>query len=110
MGVRRKLGFGSDMEARVARARREMDGAVEVPCAWGYCVHWVYNGRIVGGAGPVLCPCDHLPGWRSNRVQGQAKPRVRAKAAGPRRDRIERSIRRHELPSWLHLFADEAAR
>lgn len=80
-----------------ARAAR----AVQVPCAWGNCRHDVdpVNGTILGSVGPVGCPCDNLPGWRSARVAGQARPAVPAKPRGRHGSRIQRSRLRHTLPT-----------
>lgn len=90
-----------------ADERRREAETVSVLCAWGNCVYFVYRGRIDGGFGPIACPCDHLPGWRSDRVQGQAKPRVPALNRGRNGSRNARSARRHRLPAYLlRLGAD----
>lgn len=84
-----------------ARAKRE----IQVSCAWGNCTHMVdpLDGKIVSGIGPMLCPCDHLPGWSSPRVQGQAKPAVPVKVGGRHGSRVQRSRRRHALPDYSDL-------
>ena len=96
---------GPEMEQAMSEARAQLERCVRVPCAWNLCVHEVdpLDNKIIGGMGPVMCPCDHLKGWRSPYVAGQAKPRVPAKTGGRNGSRVQRSRRRHVLPDYSSL-------
>lgn len=104
------------VEARMTPAQRAasaaweaaLERAVPVLCLWGNCTHEVdpVTNRIVAGAGPVACPHDHLPGWRSRYLAGQSKPRVPVKATGRHGSRVQRSARRFRLPSYPNLVPE----
>lgn len=104
------------LDARMTPAQRAeyvaveaaLDRALPVICAWGNCTHMVdpTTNRIVSGGGPVACPCDHLPGWRSRHPEGQSKPRVPAKATGRHGSRVHRSAHRFRLPSYPNLVPE----
>lgn len=87
-------------------AKARLDRAEPVLCAWRNCVHDVdpEDGKIIGGMGPIACPCDHLPGWKSDRVEGQARPAAPVKARGRHGSRVQRSRKRHTLGSWMDAF------
>ena len=101
---REQRAFPPDWRERMDRAH----AAPAVRCAWGWCGHDVdpVTNRIEGGCGPVVCPCDHLPGWRSPYVAGQAKPSAPAKPIGRHGSRVRRSRRRHRLPDHLSAFGE----
>lgn len=104
------------LDARMTPAQRAeyealeaaLDRALPVLCAWGNCTHLVdpTTNRIVSGAGPMACPHDHLPGWRSKYPEGQSKPRVPVKAIGRHGSRVHRSERRFRLPSYPNLVPE----
>ena len=54
-------------------------------------------GKIGGGIGPVGCPCDNTPGWRSEYFEGTGRPRVPALTRGRHGGKVARSIVRHKL-------------
>lgn len=86
--------------AAIDAERRELDEALRVPCAWGLCTQEVSRatGKILGGMGPVGCPCDLLPGWRSKYPAGTPKPAAPVKARGRHGSRRQRAItRRRDL-------------
>lgn len=91
-----------EIRRMLAEARAQLGRAVAVDCAWGWCSNDVdpFDGVILGGAGPVMCPCENLPGWKSQYVAGRPKPPVPVKAAGRHGSRVQRSARRHTLPDW----------
>ena len=90
------------MAAALERARTRADRAIVMACAWGWCSNEFdpVDGVILGGFGPVACPCENLPGWRSERPAGRAKPQVPVKATGRHGSRVQRSMKRHALPDW----------
>lgn len=76
-----------------------------VTCHYGWCTHVLdERGRIDYGFGPVACPCDHVPGWKSRYPEGQSRPAVPARAKGRHGSRVQRSKRRHKTPSYLPTF------
>lgn len=90
--------------AAYAKAKAELDAAIQVACPWSACVHDVSatTGKILGGMGPVACPCDLLPGSRSRRVDGLPKPSVPVKNRGRHGSRRQRSVaRRAEATAFL---------
>lgn len=94
--------------AECAAWEAALERSVPVLCAWGNCTHEVdpVTNRIVAGAGPVACPHDHLPGWRSRYPEGQSKPRVLVKAVGRHGSRVHRSAHRFRLPSYPRLVPE----
>lgn len=106
----------AELDARMTTAQRAeydaleaaVDRALPVICAWGNCTHLVdpMTNRIVSGSGPVACPCDHLPGWRSRYPEGQSRPRVPAKRVGRHGSRVSRSAHRFRLPSYPNLVPE----
>lgn len=97
------FGDGSPLYlAALERARARYARAVSVPCPWGWCSNDVdpLDGTVIGGFGPVECPCENLPGWRSERMAGRAKPQVPAKGRGRHGSRVQRSTARHALPDY----------
>lgn len=71
----------------------------KVPCGFGNCTQLVDEaGRITGGFGPILCPCDHLPSWDSPFVdQMHKRSMARAiKAKGRHGSRVQRNRLRHK--------------
>lgn len=102
------LGFDLDELRREADAERST--RIETLCPWGWCLLDLdAAGRIVSGTGPVLCPCDHSPGWPANRIEQMGKPQARVKPRGRHGSRVQRSARRHRLdglgyaPDWTFL-------
>lgn len=91
-----------DNRRLLAQARARLDRAVAVDCAWGWCSNDVdpLDGVILGGMGPVMCPCEKVPGGNSRYVAGRAKPQTPVKVAGRHGSRVQRSNRRHTLPYW----------
>lgn len=87
------------MEEAHARLARE----VQVACQYGNCTQFVdsLTGRITGGIGPMGCPCDLTPGWRSARIQGMGKPHPPVLPKGRHAGRVIRARRRHALPGWV---------
>lgn len=94
--------------AEYAAWEAALDRSEPVRCGWGNCTHQVdpVSNRIVSGGGPVACPCDHLPGWRSRYPEGQSKPSVPAKAVGRHGSRVHRATARNRLPSYPHLVPE----
>ena len=72
-------------------------GLTWTTCPYGLCSVGIchIDRRIWGSFGPIDCPCDHTPGWKSSLLEGMGKPRPAVLAKGRHRSRIERSIRRH---------------
>lgn len=73
-----------------------------VPCPYGHCSIQICLdcGKVGGGVGPLGCPCDLTPGWKSKWYDGMGKPRTPVLPKGRNRDRVTRSIQRHKLPEW----------
>lgn len=97
------LGGGSPLyRAALERARARYERSMSVPCAWGWCSNDVdpLDGTVISGMGPVECPCENLPGWRSERMAGRAKPQMPVKARGRHGSRVQRSTKRHVLPNY----------
>lgn len=91
-------GFGYDLDELDGEADALRATWTETVCPWGWCVIYLDPaGRIASGTGPMLCPCDHSPGWSANRVEQMGKPRVPVKARGRHGSRVQRSARRHRL-------------
>lgn len=80
----------------VSRAQR----SIEIACPWGNCSNSYdpLTREIWAGMGPVGCPCESLPGWRSPHPEGRPRPAVPAKPRGRHGSRVQRSRRRHRLP------------
>lgn len=110
--------FGDHVEAfepvdraAVAHWLEEYRNAIVTLCAWGYCTVETSSttGKVIGGMGPVECPCDHLPGWKSQYAAGQPKPAVPVKARGRHGSRVQRSRRRHRGlvgPQLVNVFGE----
>src|SRR5690349_2459141 len=87
--------------AAYEKEKARLDSATRVSCHFGHCFHDVdTTGHILGGMGPVMCPCDHLPGWKAPRPAGQARPAAPVKARGRHGSRVARSRLRHRLPDY----------
>ncbi|KQP62999.1 hypothetical protein [Nocardioides sp. Leaf285] len=85
----------------------QTDPFIVTRCAFGHCTNLVdpASGRIHSGFGPMACPCDHVPGWRSPYPAGQAKPHVPVKATGRHGSRRQRAARRtHRASDYGDLF------
>lgn len=90
---------GPEFAAAVEAELAELQAADRVMCAWGWCVQEVSSttGKILGAVGPMACPCDLLPGWRSAYPAGLPKPPVPVKARGRHGSRRQRSVARRRL-------------
>lgn len=96
-----------DIDKAYEEEKAKLDRSVTVLCHWGNCVHWVdpVTNKIEGGAGPVTCPCDHVAGWKSTYLEGQARPGVPTKAKGRYGSRVQRSRRRKDMNhGWRKEF------
>jgi hypothetical protein len=80
-----------------AERKAKYDRAEQRLCAFGNCVMEVdpVDERVLSGVGPVGCGCEWLPGWRSQRYGGKAKPGWPAKPFGRHGGRIAASRRKH---------------
>jgi hypothetical protein len=86
-------GISQDESAAMQRSTR---------CPYDNCVEWLTEeGRRDGGFGPITCPCDHTPGWRSEWIEGMGKPRPAVLPKGRHRSRVQRSISRHRIPIYV---------
>lgn len=90
------------MRALLEEARARLDRAVAVPCAWGWCTNDYdpVDRMIIGGVGPMECPCDNLSGWNAKRPEGRARPQAPVKARGRHGSRVQRSTARRDLPNY----------
>lgn len=88
--------------AAIARARARAERSIATPCPWGWCINEYdpVDRMLLAGYGPVGCPCENLPGWRTARPAGRAKPQVPTKARGRHGSRVQRSTARHALPNY----------
>lgn len=83
--------------------------STRVRCGFGVCLNDVYEGKIISGGGPILCPCDHMPKWHKIYPDQQNKRSMaRAiKAKGRHGSRVQRNRRRHKdvgpNGEWLPL-------
>lgn len=96
--------FRAAFEASTAKYAR----AVTRICPFGNCTVDIdpVDRTIMGGAGPVGCGCDSLPGWRSPYYEGLPKPGWAGKAVGRHGGRIAASQRKHaDHVLWLSTFA-----
>lgn len=88
--------------AALERARARAERAIDMPCPWGWCINEYdpVDRVILGGFGPMACPCENLPGWRCEQPAGRAKPQAPVKARGRHGSRVQRSTVRHALPDY----------
>lgn len=86
----------TDEERREFEIEREkIKLAVQTPCSFGCCMDLITPDRqIIGGWGPIGCPCGSGSGGKSSHPEQRARPRVSVLPRGRNGGRIQRSIKR----------------
>lgn len=99
----------AELADAILEARRRSARLVERSCSWGACTISVdpVDNTVVGSWGPVLCPCEHLPGWAARHPEGRPKVGWSGKAKGRHGSRVARSkARRRELALYVASLQD----
>lgn len=91
---------GPEFDAEMEKAMQRRAELRQVRCNYGNCVNDVDpNGRIVGGMGPVMCPCDMTRGWNRKYPDQQGKPHPPIKSRSPKVLRRRREAK--ELDGYM---------
>lgn len=97
----------ADVQRPAAGGEQEVE--VWVRCPYGNCGACLVNGLIDTAVGPIGCPCDLTPGWKSKRLDGMGKPHPPVLPKGRHRSRVIRARKRHELPEWIGTLTRASA-